>query len=60
MPACAGTVGMCDFDFFRAKTGPMADLLKDAATFVRVFIKDGALTWPNGYDLGSSLRCTLK
>ena len=32
------------------KTGPMAEPLKDAAYFQRVFIEDGALTWPNGYD----------
>ena len=32
------------------KTGPMADPLKDAAYFARVFIEDGALTWPNAYD----------
>ncbi len=28
----------------------MAEPLKDAAYFARVFIEDGALTWPNGYD----------
>jgi hypothetical protein len=45
-----GTVGVRDFAFVREKTGPMAEPLKDAAYFGRVFIEDGALTWPNGYD----------
>jgi hypothetical protein len=45
-----GTVGRRDFDLVREKTGPMAEPLKDPAYFARVFIEDGALTWPNGYD----------
>jgi hypothetical protein len=45
-----GTVSVRDFDFVAEKTGPMAQPLKDAAYFSRVFIEDGALTWPNGYD----------
>ena len=45
-----GTVGVRDFSFVAARTGPMAEPLKDAAYFARVFIDDGALTWPNGYD----------
>jgi hypothetical protein len=45
-----GTIGVRDFaDIFR-KTGPMAEPLKDENYFQRVFIEDGALTWPNGYD----------
>jgi hypothetical protein len=28
----------------------MVEPLKDPTYFARVFIKDGALTWPNGYD----------
>ncbi len=28
----------------------MVEPLKDPAYFARVFIEDGALTWPNGYD----------
>ena len=28
----------------------MSEPLKDSAYFQRVFIEDGALTWPNGYD----------
>jgi hypothetical protein len=45
-----GTVGARDFSFVGKKTGPMAEPLKDPAYFARVFIEDGALTWPNGYD----------
>lgn len=45
-----GTVGVRDFTDIFAKTGPMSEPLKDAAYFQRVFIEDGALTWPNGYD----------
>ena len=45
-----GTIGTRDFSFVREKTGEMAEPLKDPAYFNRVFIEDGALTWPNGYD----------
>ncbi len=45
-----GTIGVRDFGFVVDKTGPMAQPLKDPAYFARVFIEDGALTWPNGYD----------
>jgi uncharacterized protein DUF2442 len=45
-----GTVGVRDFSLIREKTGSMAEPLKDPAYFARVFIEDGALTWPNGYD----------
>jgi hypothetical protein len=45
-----GTVGVRDFISVKAKTGPMSEPLKDPAYFATVFIEDGALTWPNGYD----------
>ncbi len=45
-----GTVGVRDFADIFQKTGPMSEPLKDTAYFSRVFIEDGALTWPNGYD----------
>jgi hypothetical protein len=32
-------------------SGPMTRPLADPASFARVFIEMGALTWPNGYDL---------
>jgi hypothetical protein len=45
-----GTIGTRDFASVVDKTGPMAQPLKDPTYFARVFIEDGALTWPNGYD----------
>ena len=45
-----GTIGVRDFADISQKTGSMAEPLKDPAYFQRVFIDDGALTWPNGYD----------
>ena len=45
-----GTIGVRDFGFVAQKTGAMAEPLKDAAYFARVFVDDGALAWPNGYD----------
>jgi hypothetical protein len=45
-----GMVGVRDFASIRQKTGLMAEPLKDPAYFASVFIDDGALTWPNGYD----------
>ena len=45
-----GTVGTRDFAEIGSRTGEMVEPLKDPAYFARVFIEDGALTWPNGYD----------
>ena len=45
-----GTVGVRDFAFVAKKSGPMVEPLKDPDYFATVFIDDGALTWPNGYD----------
>ena len=45
-----GTIGVRDFSFVCEKTGSMSAPLIDPAYFARVFIEDGALTWPNGYD----------
>jgi hypothetical protein len=44
------TVGTRDFSDIKSRTGEMVVPLKDPAYFARVFIDDGALTWPNGYD----------
>jgi hypothetical protein len=44
-------IGERDFSFIIGeKTGPMAEPLKDRDYFARVFIEDGVMTWPNGYD----------
>jgi hypothetical protein len=45
-----GTIGVRDFASIVSKTGAMAEPLKDPVYFARVFIEDGTLTWPNGYD----------
>jgi hypothetical protein len=45
-----GSVGVHDFSSILNRTGPMVEPLKDPSYFARVFIEDGALTWPNGYD----------
>lgn len=45
-----GTTGVRDFQSIAKKTGSMAEPLNDPAYFARVFIEDGAFTWPNGYD----------
>ncbi len=46
-----GTVGTYDLSGHVARTGPMVQPLKDPEFFGRVFLEDGAPTWPNGYDL---------
>jgi hypothetical protein len=43
-------IGERDFSFILSEAGPMLEPLKDPDYFARVFIDDGALTWPNGYD----------
>jgi hypothetical protein len=45
-----GTIGVRDFRSIVQRTGTMIEPLRDPAYFARVFIEDGALTWPNGYD----------
>jgi hypothetical protein len=44
------TIGEWDFSFIKSENGPMLEPLKEAAYFQRVFVEDGVLTWPNGYD----------
>jgi hypothetical protein len=48
-----GTIGVRDFSCIFEKTGSLAEPLKDPSYFARVFIEEGALTWPNGYDWDS-------
>ena len=45
-----GTAGEHDFSALVVKTGPMVGPLRDPAYFARVFLEDGAPTWPNGFD----------
>jgi Protein of unknown function (DUF2442) len=44
------TVGERDFSFITGEGGPMLEPLKDPGYFRRVFVEDGVMTWPNGYD----------
>lgn len=46
-----GSVGEHDFANLIAGGGQMAEPLRDAAYFARVFLEFGAPTWPNGYDM---------
>ena len=56
-----GTTGVRDFSPILDRTGPMVAALKSTDYFARVFIDDGALTWPNGYDWDpESLHAEMK
>jgi hypothetical protein len=46
-----GMAGDLDFSAIVHGGGPMAEPLRDPAYFARVFLDDGAPTWPNGYDV---------
>jgi hypothetical protein len=47
----ATATGECDFSALAAQPGPMGEPLRDPAYFGRVFLEDGAPTWPNGFDM---------
>ena len=44
------TMGERDFSFITSETGPMLQPLKEPTYFRRLFVENGAITWPNGYD----------
>ena len=46
-----GMAGEYDFSAVVGGSGPMVEPLRDPAFFVRVFLEDGAPTWPNGFDV---------
>ena len=46
-----GSEGEHDFADLIAKDGVMLVPLRDRGYFARVFLEEGALTWPNGLDL---------
>jgi hypothetical protein len=48
-----GTEGERDFSDMIAEGGTMVEPLRDPAFFARVFLDDGILTWPNGFDMDS-------
>ena len=45
-----GMAGEYDFSAIVAESGPMVEPLRDQDYFARVFLEDGAPTWPNGFD----------
>jgi len=45
-----GMAGDYDFSTIVSEGGPMAEPLRDPAFFERVFLEDGAPSWPNGFD----------
>ncbi len=45
-----GMAGTYDFAEIVKEGGPMVEPLRDPTYFARVFLEDGAPTWPNGYD----------
>ena len=56
-----GTEGERDFADMVAEGGEMVEPLGDPAFFTRVFLDDGILTWPNGFDLDSiALHAEMK
>jgi hypothetical protein len=46
-----GMAGEYDFSALVAESGPMGKPLHDPAYFARMFLEDGAPTWPNGFDI---------
>lgn len=46
-----GKGGAFDFGWVFEHVGPMNEPLRDEAYFARVFLENGALAWPNGFDL---------
>ena len=48
-----GDEGERDFSGMIGEGGVMVEPLRDPAFFARVFIDDGVLAWPNGFDVDS-------
>jgi len=46
-----GMAGEYEFSAIVFKSGPMLEPLRDPAFFGRVYVEDGAPTWPNGFDV---------
>ena len=46
-----GMSGEYDFSAIVAGGGSMVEPMRDPAFFARVFVEDGAPTWPNGFDV---------
>lgn len=48
-----GSSGIRNFKHLVGREGTLAEPLADPDYFARVFVEDGILTWPNGYDWDS-------
>jgi hypothetical protein len=46
-----GATGEHEFSTLVAQAGPMGQPLRDPIYFARVFLEDGAPTWPNSFDM---------
>jgi hypothetical protein len=44
------TMGERNFSFITSEAALMLEPLKDPICFRRVFVENGVITWPNGYD----------
>ncbi|WP_375590776.1 DUF2442 domain-containing protein [Hoeflea alexandrii] len=51
VPFSSGEEGDADFSWLCEATGEMVGPLADEAFFSRVFLSNGVLTWPNGFDV---------
>ena len=40
-----------DMNFIHDENGRVIDPLKDICEFKKVFVRDGIVTWPSGYDI---------
>lgn len=56
-----GDAGVHDFASMLAQDGPLIQPLKDPAMFERVFVQNGVLCWPSGYDIDAlALHALMK
>jgi hypothetical protein len=47
-----GITAVLDFSqFLSARSGPVIDALREQATFSKVQLEDGVVTWPTGFDI---------
>ena len=40
-----------DMNFIKSEKGPVVEPLKNITEFKKVFIRNGIVTWPSGYDI---------
>ncbi|MGK5084942.1 DUF2442 domain-containing protein [Bdellovibrionota bacterium FG-1] len=46
-----GRVMRLDMSFINSQSGPVVDPLKSLSEFKKVFVRNGIVTWPTGYDI---------